>query len=118
MLVIYDAIRFDPSGKTFQIREADWAIDPKQHCLQHEPTRTVFRICVDEKETESAPLTVMDFSAHLVEIGHGRALPPPEEIETLGRSAIGLYLIALGYLVPEAEAGGSLPCGIENAHEC
>lgn len=118
MFVIYDEIRLDPTAKSLQLNETDWAINPKQHCMQHDPTQTVFRICVDEKATEAEPLTVMDFSAHLVALGEGQALPAPDVIESLGRNAIGLYLLACGFLTRRTETGMDLPSGIENAYEC
>lgn len=118
MFVIYDEIRLDPAVNRFQVDDTEWAINPKQHCLRHEPTQTVFCIGVDDKATESEPLTMMDFAAHLVALGEGRALPPPDEIEKLGRTAIGLYLVACGFLTRQQESWMDLPPGVEKAHEC
>lgn len=96
MFVIYDEIRLDPSDRSIAVNEMEWTISPQVHSLHHGPTRTIFQIGVDEKETESAPLTPGDFAAHLVALGEGCALPSPEEIEALGRAAIALYLVAFG----------------------
>jgi len=118
MQVIHDGIRLDPTVPSVEVVDEDWAINPAQHCLQHEPTRTVFRIGVDENKTEGQPVTVLDFSAHLVAIGEGCALPSASEIETLGRAAIALYLVAFGYLRPGAPDAAPMPNGAAAVYDC
>jgi hypothetical protein len=99
MFVIYDEIRLDPSAKSISACEAEWAINPKRWIMQHEPSETVFRISVDRMPNEGdPPLTLMDFSSTLMAIGEDCTLPRPEDIETLGRAAIVLYLKATGNL--------------------
>lgn len=118
MVVIYDEIRFDPTRKSVDACDGDWAINPKHHTMQHEPTRTVFLIELDEKPTEGDPLTPMDFSARLVAIKEGCALPPPEIVEMLGRAALALYLVAIGLIEPNASSEAILPDGVQQAYAC
>jgi hypothetical protein len=116
MLVISDEIRLSPAHNGVEVIDTDWAINPKRHTMQHEPTKTVFHINLDEKENESEPLSSTDFSATLVAIGEGCALPPPEMIETLGRQALVLYFVATGLIRPQTEA--SLAEDHEQAYAC
>jgi len=118
MFVIYDEIRLDPSVRSIDVTDTDWAVNPKTHCMQHEPTRTVFNISMDDKVSEGGPLTILDFSAHLVAIKEGCALPEPDVITTLGRSALVLYFVGLGYIRPNEEADGNLPDGVQQAYVC
>ena len=118
MFVIYDEIRLDPAQNGVEVCDADWTINPKHHYMEHEPTRTVFQIDVDEKATESEPLTMMDFSARLVAIRPGYALPGPEMIETLGRAALALYLVAFGYAARQEQSKTNLPDGMQQGYAC
>jgi len=118
MFVIYDEIRLDPSVKAVELCDTDWAINPRSHIMRHYPTETIFDIAVDEKATEGEPLTIMDFSSRLVAIDKGCALPDPETIETLGRAALVLYLVAMGYMRPSAEAEACLPDGMQQGYAC
>ena len=99
MFVIYDEIRLDPSAQSISACAAEWAINPKRNIMQHEPSETVFRILADRMPNEDdPPLTIMEFSSTLVAIGDDCTLPDPEDIETLGRQAIVLYLRSVGAL--------------------
>jgi hypothetical protein len=99
MLVISDQIvRLDTSVKSLEICDSDWAIDPEDHTMQHLPTRTVFEIGMDKKQTEGEPITSTDFSARLVALWAPCELPSRDAIEHLGREALLLYLVALGYV--------------------
>lgn len=109
MFIIYDAIRLDPSVKSVAVCETEWAIDPKEHCMHHEPSGICFRIGMDQKATESDPLSPSDFWARPVGLRDAGVLPGPEAVETLARAAIVLYLSALGFIGPHegAEPGFS-----------
>jgi hypothetical protein len=118
MFVIYDAIRLDAIAKSIEIFDEDWAINPKAHGMQHQPTGTVYEIRVDEKPTEGSLLTAMDFSARLVAIRSGSALPSEETIKELGQTAIALYLVAMGFTQTGPEdSGGQAPPGLPPAPE-
>jgi hypothetical protein len=106
MLVIYEPVRLDAAGTTIAVCDEDWAIDPKTNCMQHQPTGTLYEICVDAKPTEGSLLTAMDFSSRLIAIRPGTALPSEETINNLGRSAIALYLVAVGFSQPEPKKDG------------
>jgi hypothetical protein len=118
MFVIYDEIRLDPSVRSISLNETEWAINPKTHCMQHEPTKTLFHIFMNDEASEKKSLNIGDFSARLVAIGEGCALPEPDVITTLGRSALVLYFVALGYIRPNEEADGNLPDGVQQAYVC
>ena len=104
MGIIYDKIRLDTLGKEISIVDSDWALNLNGGCIQHEPTQTVFRVGEDERK-EGAPFSTLNFWAEFVAIGPNRALPTPDEVETLGQSAILIHLIAFGILPVSALLG-------------
>jgi hypothetical protein len=120
MFVISDQkVRLDASMKSLEICDADWAIDPEDHTMQHLPTRTLFEIEMDKKRTEGEPLTPADFYARLMAIFAPCELPSSDAIERLGREALMLYFAALGYMrQTEARDMAVTEALIRNARAC
>ena len=119
MQIIYDSIQLDPSQPQVTVCGDEWAINPKQHTLQHAPTKTVFEVFLKRDVEDRGTINAMDFFADLVAIADGCALPPPEMIESLARQAIALYLVAHGCLKPRDQEDDHIPEELmQQAHAC
>jgi len=118
MFVIAPEVRLDPQTTNLTFDEWDWAINPEGETMKHLPSDTLYQIRVDAKEDEASPLFPMDFSARLIAIGPGCALPSPANREALARQSIALYLRATGYLHPYPEAEGAAAQGRANPYVC
>jgi hypothetical protein len=98
MHIFGEEIRLDPEQTQIAVTEEDWAINRPDQLMDHQPSGVAFFIDVEEPAKKAGRATLFDFSARPVHICNGRPLPTSEEMTTLGRAAILLYLEALGYL--------------------
>jgi hypothetical protein len=96
MYIDADEIKLDPQQNRIDIAEEDWAINAEEHLMRHFPTRIIFRIEMDEEGQKAGQGTAFNFIARPIHIGSGQQLPVPAAMTELGRSAIVLYLHAVG----------------------
>ena len=104
MYIYHEKIRLDPDEPRIEVDEEEWAIFPTENCMEHKPTGLMFVIAMDKGAPKGKECSLFEFGATPSHICKGHSLPGSEQMTMLARSAILLFVEAVGYVKRTVDA--------------
>lgn len=87
-------IKLGPDAGRVDFEPADWQFYENTSFMYHAKTGVTFQVVVDEAVLGQEKANILDVSAYPVHVCDYRPKPSTEELTTLGRAAIAIWLQA------------------------